>query len=82
MANDNKILLKIFDILTPLLKEGQQLGEDTRLIADLGLDSMQVMQLLSTIEDEFDISVPLNVVPEVQTVKELVQQVQKLLGTG
>ena len=35
---------------------------------------------IAFLEDEFDISVPLNILPEVQTVKELAQQIQKLLG--
>lgn len=74
------ILEQINEVLKPYAKEGQELGEDTELVGDLGLDSVQVMQLLLEIEDRFDISIPLNILPDVRTVKDLALQLQKLTG--
>jgi acyl carrier protein len=34
------------------------------------------------VEDRFDISIPLNILPDVRTVKDLVLQIQKLNGDG
>lgn len=80
MSDDNTILDQLITLLTPFAKEGQSISENTRLVLDLNLDSMQVMELLSQVEEEFDISVPLNIIPDVQTVNDLADQIQKQLG--
>jgi acyl carrier protein len=36
------------------------------------------MKLVETVEDRFDISVPLNVLPEVRTVGDFVMQIEKI----
>ena len=53
---------------------------DTLLASDLGIDSAQLMEVLLEVEDEFDISIPLNVLPNVNTVDELAVELDKLLG--
>jgi acyl carrier protein len=47
-------------------------------VAELGLDSLKVMKIIENVEDSFDISIPLNILPEVRTVKDLVVQIQKI----
>ena len=79
MTAESDILSQLIDTLKPFTKEGQQLGEDTELVSELGLDSLQVMQVLLKIEDQFDISIPLNNIPNILTVKELAQEIEKLL---
>ncbi len=56
--------------------------EDTMLASDLGIDSAELMEVLLEVEDEFDISIPLNILPNVYTVKDLIAEVEKLLGTA
>ena len=56
------------------------LDEDTDLVADLGLDSLKVMKILESVEDRFDISIPLNVLPDARTVKDFALQIQNLNG--
>jgi acyl carrier protein len=68
------------EILEPFVAPGQDIDEETDLVADLGLDSLKVMKILESVEDSFDISIPLNVLPEVRTVKDFVLQIQKLDG--
>ncbi|MDH5563937.1 MAG: phosphopantetheine-binding protein [Nitrospirota bacterium] len=79
MATNPEILSQLFDILKPFAKEGQRLREETKLVAELGLDSLQVMQVLLKIEDHFDISIPLNNLPTIQTVQELVHEIETLV---
>jgi acyl carrier protein len=43
---------------------------------------MKVMELVMQVEDHFDISVPLNILPDVQTIGEFAEQLQKLLKDG
>jgi acyl carrier protein len=49
------------------------------LVADLGFDSLQVLELVAELEDTFDISIPLNDVPATRTVGQVVAQVTALV---
>ena len=50
------------------------------LIADLGFDSLQVLEVVAELEDRFDISIPLNAVPTTRTVGQVVAQVASLVA--
>ncbi|RLC27359.1 MAG: acyl carrier protein [Deltaproteobacteria bacterium] len=76
------ILSKIYDILRTFTQPGVELDEQTELVADLGLDSMNVIKLLVMTEDTFDISIPLNILPDVRTIKDFAEQLQQLLMEG
>ncbi|UCD80959.1 MAG: acyl carrier protein [Desulfobacterales bacterium] len=79
--NEN-ILEELTKILKQFVPQGQSINAETDLVADLGLDSLKVMKILESVEDSFDISIPLNVLPDVRTVKDFVLQIQKLEGEG
>lgn len=49
------------------------------LVADLGFDSLQVLEVIAELEDRFDISIPLNDVPATRTVAQIVAQVASLV---
>jgi acyl carrier protein len=49
------------------------------LVADLGFDSLQVLEVVAELEDRFDISIPLNEVPATRTVAEVIAQVAALV---
>ena len=76
------ILQELDKILMPFAPRGQTINEDTDLVADLGLDSLKVMKIIESVEDSFDISIPLNVLPDVRTVKDFALQIQKIDGDG
>jgi acyl carrier protein len=82
MQVDENVLQRVCEILRPLVPEGQQINAETDLVADLGLDSLKVMKIIESVEDSFDISIPLNVLPDVRTVKDFALQIQKLNGDG
>jgi acyl carrier protein len=54
----------------------------TMLASDLGIDSAQLLEVLLEVEDEFDVSIPLNVLPSVVTVNDLMVELEKLLGAS
>jgi Acyl carrier protein len=80
MQDYRELVVKICDIIRPFNKDGIDLNEGTDLAGDLGLDSLKVMELLVTVEDSFDISIPLNVLPHVRTIKDFAEQLQRLLS--
>ena len=82
MQEYQTILQALNEILKPLVPQGQEINEDTDLVADLGLDSLKVMKIIESVEDRYDISIPLNVLPEVRTVKDFALQIQKIFGDG
>lgn len=72
------ILARTYETLARFAK-GRSLTEDTDLVADLDLDSMDVMEVVFEAEDRFDISIPMNVLPAVRTVRDFARQVQELM---
>jgi len=50
------------------------------LIADLGFDSLQVLELVAELEDRFDITVPPAAAPTARTVADVVAQVAALVA--
>jgi len=55
------------------------LREESDFVADLGFDSLKVMKLLEKVEDHYDISIPLNILPDIRTIKDFVLQLEKLM---
>jgi acyl carrier protein len=78
MASYEDVLDELYEVLRPFAKGDAELGEDTDLVGSLGLDSMKIMELLLQIEDRFDISIPLNVLPDVRTISDLAHQLHDM----
>ena len=53
---DKNILYELIRSNASNMPEGMKVGDDTRLIEDMGYDSVDLMQLIVDIEDEFGIS--------------------------
>lgn len=45
----------------------------TNIARDLGLDSMAVMDLVMELEDQYDVSIPLDKIAETETVEQLAE---------
>jgi len=69
---------EVVRVLEPFRRDGAAITKDTDITADLDLDSLAVMNLLMQIEEKFDISIPLNLIPEMRTVGDLVQVIDQL----
>lgn len=78
MPEYNELITRIYTVLQPFVKPEVDLTEDSELITELGLTSLQVMTLIEHIEDDFDISVPLNILPDIRTLRDLANQLTKL----
>ncbi|CAB1256084.1 Acyl carrier protein [Ruminococcaceae bacterium BL-6] len=64
------ILSEQFDV------EEDSITPDTSIVDDLGADSLDVVDLLMSIEDEFEIEVPDSEVENIKTVGELVKYIE------
>ena len=64
------ILAEQFDV------DEDSLNNDTNLQDDLGADSLDVVDLLMSIEDEFEIEIPDEEIERIRTVGELVNYIE------
>ncbi|HIY28904.1 MAG TPA: acyl carrier protein [Firmicutes bacterium] len=64
------ILSEQFDV------EEDTITNDTSITEDLGADSLDVVDLLMSIEDEFEIEVPDTEIENIKTVGELVKYIE------
>ncbi len=79
MQSKEEILDQLFELIRPYSEQPIVLDEQTRIMDDVGLDSMKVMELVMQIEDHFDVSVPLNILPDVNTIGEFARHLETLL---
>ena len=55
--------MEVARVLEPFRRHETPITRDTDITADLDLDSLAVMNLLMQVEEKFDISIPLNLIP-------------------
>jgi acyl carrier protein len=55
---------------------------NSELLADLGFDSLQVLELVGELEDHFNIAVPLNTLTHIRTVRDIAAEVHRLTSAG
>lgn len=80
MTSDAEIFDKLKELLGKLNTNNIELTENTDISTDLNIDSVAVMDFIMEVEDAYDIDIPLNVLSETRTMKELVQVVKKEIG--
>ncbi len=64
------ILSEQFDV------EEDKINPETSIINDLGADSLDVVDLLMSIEDEFEVEVPDDEIENIKTVDDLVKYIE------
>ncbi len=72
----------VFDKLKEIIVEQLGVEEDTvtpeaNIQEDLGADSLDIVDLIQTIEDEYDLSIPDEAVEEIKTVNDIVNYIEK-----
>jgi acyl carrier protein len=69
----------VLDVLKNVSRRPIEPSLSSDLVADLGFDSLQILEVIAELEDRFDISIPLNDVPATRTVAQVVGQVTRLV---
>ncbi|MBQ2266620.1 MAG: acyl carrier protein [Clostridia bacterium] len=68
---------KIKQILADTLDVNvDELSADTNIATDLGADSLDVVEILMSIEDEFEIEIPDSEIENIRTIGELVEYIE------
>lgn len=80
MAERQEIFDTVAAQIEPFNKKNVALTDATTFAGDLEWDSLTVMDFVAAIEDEFDITITMNMQAEIETVGQLVDAVVKLRG--
>ncbi|MBL8497175.1 acyl carrier protein [Nitrosomonas sp. JL21] len=78
----DEILRLLCDRLSTLTNSELPITPDINLITQLSIDSIKLLNLIMEIEDTFDISIPINGLTDVQTVRQLADLVYKIKSTS
>ena len=78
MEQNNEIQTRVLDLLCKKVGAARPIDLDSSVVEDTGLDSVSVMDFVMELEDEFDITIPLDRIAEIRTVGDLADAVQTL----
>ena len=78
----DKVQEEIVKLLQPFNPKDIEITPETDLSADLYMDSVAAMNLVMEIEDRFDIDIPISLLPDVNTLQDLVDAVLAQLSKG
>ena len=79
MTIQARIRAAIDNALHASLPELDTVDYDAALTGDIGLDSVQIMDLMMEIEDRLDISIPIELLAETHTLNELATRLEPLV---
>lgn len=80
MSSADRFELETIAILKRLSRRPIEPAPDSELMADLGFDSLQVLELVGELEDHFNIAVPLNALTHIRTVGQIAAEVRHLVA--
>lgn len=72
----------ILDKLRQNPKVPQNISGESKIVEDLAFDSLAVMNFVMEIEDELDLSVPLDKLADIRTIHDLAACLAELKGGG
>ncbi|MEC9356339.1 MAG: acyl carrier protein [Pseudomonadota bacterium] len=78
----DRIEAAVREALAVIQPNAAGLDGDADLAREVGLDSVQVMDMIMEIEDSLDISVPVEVLAQARTVNELRDGIERLIGSS
>ena len=78
--NRTDVYARIIELIEPLNLKKVALAETTSFAGDMEMDSLTVMDLVASMEDEWDIMIPLNMLPDLETIGQVADAVAGLVA--
>lgn len=72
------VMREIFNLLAPYNVGSKPITPQTVISKGLTVDSLTIMDVIMELEDRFDITIPMNVVAEIDTIDQLAETVMRL----
>jgi acyl carrier protein len=79
MKNREDYAARLKELVNQLAEEGTAVGVDSDLVDDVGLSSIEIMELIEQLEDTYDISFPLNDLAEIRTINDMARELERLV---
>jgi acyl carrier protein len=74
---------RVIDIVAEQLSVSKdQINRDTSFVNDLGADSLDTVELVMELEEEFDINIPDDAAEKIQTVGQAIEHIEQLSTDG
>jgi acyl carrier protein len=80
MTSRDTVYARIIELIDPLNPKKVVLTEATTFAGDMEMDSLTVMDLVASMEDEWDILIPLNMLPDLETIGQVADAVHGLVA--
>lgn len=80
MASVEERVIKI--VAEQLGVEKEKITRDTSFVNDLGADSLDTVELVMELEEEFDINIPDEVAEKIQTVGQAIEHIERAVQSG
>lgn len=80
MIDHAGVYARIIELIEPLNAKKVGLTPDTSFAGDMEMDSLTVMDLVARMEDEWDIMIPLNMLPDLETIGQVADAVAGLVA--
>ena len=75
------LIQKVIELVSSQIdKPKEQISLDSQFVADLGFDSLDLVEFVMLVEEEFDIVVPDEESETINTVRDAVQAIQKSIS--
>jgi acyl carrier protein len=71
-----KVRSELIGLLGHHVQEGAAIDEKSHLVADLGIDSLGVMETVADIEDKFGLNIPDDALRSVETVADVARAIE------
>jgi acyl carrier protein len=73
-----QVYARIVELIGDFNKKNVPILPSTSFATDLAFDSLTVMDLVAAMEDEWDIIIPLNLLPDLETVQQVADAVTRI----
>ena len=80
MTNSAAVYARIIELIEPLNTKKVTLTPDTTFAGDMEMDSLTVMDLVASMEEEWDAMIPLNMLPDLETIGQVADAVAGLVA--
>ena len=82
MADRSEVAERIIEIVAEKMdKPKEEITEEKHFVNDLGADSLDTVELMMDIEDEFDLSIPEEEAQKIQTIGNAIKYVEEHAGS-
>ena len=72
------IIEKVKELLAEQLGiDAKTINDDSNILEDLGADSLDIIEMLMTLEDEYGVTIPDDQINQVKTVKQVAELIEK-----